>query len=118
MGLSNQLQAAINEMAAGEGSQEFKNAVKEAARWKGAAYKAAELAQDIEGTQSEKRRLALKISRLTTKGDLDAYLMKKFGMDASDARNVSNHLTHYNIPADKKVDLKDFAREPWAKLVM
>ena len=79
--------------------------VREAARWKGAAQKVAETLTD------KKAQLAL--SRQTTKGDLDAYLMRKFGVDESTARDVSNELTRQNIPADMTADPADFASEPW-----
>lgn len=106
LGLSAQLKGALAE------GTSLEVMVKEAARWKGASMKAARLVQDD-------KRLALKLMRMTTKGDLDAYLMKKFDLEnMADARDVSNHLTHHNVPADEKAELKDFAKEPWAKLAL
>jgi len=82
--------------------------VKEAARWKGAAI-------NVDEALGEDKKARLAHSRITTKGDLDAYLMKKYGIDATVARSVSNELTDKNIPADRSAKAEDFANEPWAK---
>lgn len=79
----------------------------EAAKWKGATMKVAKF---IEGDKKN----ALKLSRMTTKGDLDAYLMRKFGIDDVAARNISNTLTDQNIPADMTAEIADFKNESWA----
>lgn len=86
----------------------FDEMVKEAARWKGATQLAAQAAG-----QDKKSQLA--IMRQTTKADLDSYLMKKFGIDETTARDVSNTLTRENIPADMSATLSNFEAEPWAK---
>ena len=87
---------------------DFNEMVAEAARWKGAAIKA-----DTRYDQNDnKARLAH--SKMTTKGDLDAYLMKKYGIDSSTARSVSNELTDKNIKADETANVEDYAGEPWA----
>lgn len=91
------------------GVPEMEKMVEEAARWKGATMKVAKL---VEGD----KKTALKLSKMTTKGDLDAYLMKKFGIDETTARDVSNELTDKNIPADMKAKIDDFASEPWSDL--
>ena len=82
--------------------------VKEAARWQGAA-------RNVDSAYGDDKRARLRHSKATTKGDLDAYLMRKFGIDDITARSVSNHLTHHNIPADHSADPKDFTSEPWAE---
>lgn len=86
----------------------FEEMVKEAARWKGAAL-------NIDEALAGDNKARLAHSRITTKGDLDAYLMKKYGIDATTARDVSNELTDKNIPADRTAKPEDFANEPWAK---
>ena len=88
--------------------QSFDNMVKDAARWKGAAIKAEQ------AIPSDDRKSRLKHSKMTTKGDLDSYLMKKYGLNESEARDVSNELTRQNIPNDMTADLQDFKDEPWA----
>lgn len=86
----------------------FDDMVKDAARWRGAARN---LARELEGD----KRAALRLSKTTTKGDLDAYLMRKYGIDAAEARAVSNHLTAQNIADDMTATVDEFAGEPWAK---
>jgi len=86
----------------------FADMVKEAARWKGAAI-------NVDEALGEDKKARLAHSRITTKGDLDAYLMKKYGIDATVARSVSNELTDKNIPADRSAKAEEFANEPWAK---
>lgn len=81
-----------------------------AARWKGAAWQAAELL-------STDKKAALQLSRQTTKADLDAYLMRQLSIDETTARSISNELTAHNIPDDRSADLADFANEPWFVLV-
>lgn len=85
--------------------------VQTARRWKGAAMNA----DEDHGTDNRAR---LKHSRMTTKADLDNYLMRKFGVDEVTARNVSNHLTEKDIPADRTAEPSEFAGEPWADAVL
>lgn len=85
----------------------FAEMVDDARRWKGAAIKADQALGD-----DKKARLAH--SQMTTKGDLDAYLMKKYGLDSSLARDVSNELTRYDLKPDETAEIADFAGEPWA----
>lgn len=85
--------------------------VHEARRWKGAAMNA----DEDHGTDNRAR---LKHSRMTTKADLDSYLMRKFGVDETTARSVSNHLTEKNIPADRSAEPSEFAGEAWADAVI
>lgn len=85
----------------------FDEMVQEAARWKGAATK-------VSASLGDDKKAQVRHNKLTTKGDLDAYLMRKFGVDEVTARDVSNALTAQNIPADKTADIQDFASEPWA----
>ena len=85
---------------------DFDEMVREAARWKGATMQVAE-------SQTNSKR-AMHLSRMTTKGDLDAYLMRKFDVDETAARDVSNWLTAQNIPADMTADVEDFSDEPWS----
>ena len=81
--------------------------VAEARRWKGAAMNADEdLGNDT--------RARLRHSRMTTKGDLDEYLIRKFRVDVTTARDVSNYLTQHDIPADRSVEPSAFAGEPWS----
>ncbi len=87
---------------------DFKEMVGEAAKWKGAAMKVAET---LEGD----KKAQLRHSKQTTKGDLDNYLIGKFGVDAVTARSVSNELTDKNIPNDKSASAEDFKGEAWAK---
>ncbi|HDO36184.1 MAG TPA: hypothetical protein ENH07_07825 [Nitrospirae bacterium] len=84
--------------------------IAEARRWKGAAFKADQL-YPVEDTKGR-----LKHSNMTTKGDLDAYLMMKFGVDETIARNVSNELTRQNLKPAMEAKIEDFAGEPWAKV--
>lgn len=81
--------------------------VHEARRWKGAAMNA----DEDHGSDNKAR---LRHSRMTTKADLDSYLMRKFGIDESAARDVSNHLTQNNVTADRSAEPHEFAGEPWA----
>jgi N12 class adenine-specific DNA methylase len=99
------------EMDAAE-SARFDAMVKDAARWRGAARK---LAMEIGSDTKEQRSAALYLSKMTTKGDLDAYLMRKYGLAADEARNISNHLTARAIPDDMTATVEDFKDEPWAK---
>ncbi len=85
--------------------------VQTARRWKGAAMNA----DEDHGTDNRAR---LKHSRMTTKADLDNYLVRKFGVDEVTARNVSNHLTEKDIPADRTAEPSEFAGEPWADAVL
>ncbi len=78
-----------------------------ARKWQGAARKADALYGD-----DKKSRLAH--SRATTKADLDAYLMKTFGIDETQARDVSNELTAKNYQPDATAEVADFKGEPWA----
>lgn len=86
---------------------EFSELVQKAQEWKGAAINADKL------YPKDNKRARLKHSQMTTKGDLDAYLMKEFDLDAVTARDVSNQLTKENLPA-KSTDVEDFRGEPWA----
>ncbi len=80
--------------------------VLEARKWRGAAF----AADAVYGNDNKAR---LRHSEMTTKGDLDAYLMSKFGVDATTARDVSNELTHKNLkPIDTPIG--DYAGQPWA----
>ncbi len=90
---------------------DFEEMIKEAARWKGAALKASKVYGDD-------KQGGLRHSRMTTKADLDRFLMKRFGIDEATARSVSNALTERNIPADESANIKDFANEPWAKAAL
>lgn len=81
--------------------------VQTAARWKGASLKA-------DRALGENKRARLAHSRLTTKADLDRYLIRTFNVDEATARSVSNELTRLNIPADESADVSEFAQEPWA----
>lgn len=85
---------------------DFGEMVKEAARWRGAAQK---VAKQVAGD----KKASVRLMRMTTKGDLDAYLMRKYGLDQSGARDVSNYLTAQNIPHDMTANIEDFADEPW-----
>jgi hypothetical protein len=99
--------AKVNDpQGAPSGGESFENMVAEAARWKGAAMNVAKTLTD--------KKEQLRHSRATTKGDLDAYLQRKFGIDETTARSVSNELTRLNIPADESVDTQAFSGEPWA----
>lgn len=79
----------------------FDTMVNQAARWKGAAQKVAE---QVRGD----KKAQLAISRKTTKGDLDSYLMKKFGISESEARDVSNALTRDNIAENLAMQAQSF----------
>lgn len=98
--------AAAEILKQGAGKPSLEEMAKEAARWKGAALK---VAQEI----GDDKKAALNHSKMTIKADLDAYLQRKFGIGAVEAREVSNHLTDKNIPADMSASLEDFKDEPW-----
>ena len=87
---------------------DFNTMVQDAARWRGAAIKADQL-------MIADKKARLKHNNMTTKGDLDAYLIKKYGIDPVQAREVSNELTRGNIPNDVTADLQDFKDEPFVK---
>lgn len=91
-------------------SEEYTDQIKAAALWKGATMKVAAM---LEGD----KRASLELSRMTTKGDLDAYLMRKFGIDETAARDISNILTAQDIPADMTANLDDYKDEPWYSLM-
>lgn len=82
--------------------------VADAARWKGAAMKVAQSLPEGD------KKAALRHSKMTTKGDLDGYLMRKYGVDEATARQVSNELTSRNVPADMTSNVEDFSGEQWA----
>jgi hypothetical protein len=86
----------------------FPEMVKAAQEWKGAAINADKL------YSSEDKKARLAHSEMTTKGDLDAYLIKKFGLDAQTARTISNQLTFKNLPALEYAKVMDYEGEPWA----
>jgi len=88
-------------------SADFNEMVADAARWQGAARKVA-------ARYGDDKKAALRHSRMTTKGDMDAYLMRKFGIDEATARAVSNHLTAQDIKPDESGRPEDFQGEPWA----
>lgn len=88
--------------------EQFDTMVKDAARWQGAARN---LARELK----DDKRASLRLSKITTKGDLDAYLMRKYGIDAADARSVSNHLTARDIKPDFTATVEEFKDEPWAQ---
>jgi len=92
-----------------ENIHNFDTMVKEAARWRGAAMNVAERV-------SGDKKKALALSKQTTKGDLDAYLIKKYDIDELTARDVSNELTRKDIKPDKTAALDDFKNEPWYHL--
>jgi len=87
----------------------FDEIVRHAAKWKGATMKVAESLTNS--------KTAMHFSRMTTKGDLDAHLVAKFGISDTEARDVSNWLTSQNIPQDNNVDLADYADEPWSAFI-
>ena len=91
-------------------SEEYSDQIKAEALWKGATMKMAAM---LEGD----KRASLELSRMTTKGDLDAYLMRKFGIDETAARDISNILTAQDIPADMTANLDDYKDEPWYSLM-
>lgn len=92
-------------------SEEYTDQIKAAALWNGATMKVAAM---LEGD----KRASLELSRMTTKGDLDAYLMRKFGIDEVAARDISNILTAQDIPADMTANLDDYKDEPWYSLIL
>lgn len=86
---------------------DFEEMVKEAARWRGAALNHA-------SNLDEKGKY--QVSKRTTKGDLDAYLMRKYGIDETEARDVSNALTQRNLEDDRTADPADYTGEEWYKV--
>ena len=89
----------------------FDDMVAQAARWRGAAMNVdKELV-----SRGVSKGTRINHHRITTKGDLDAYLMRKFGIDAAEARSVSNALTARGIRPDQSAKIEDFADEPWVK---
>ena len=88
--------------------------IRTAARWKGAVAKV-DVALAAMPNSNKKR---MELNRLTTKGNLDAYLMHKYNIDAVAARDVSNALTALDVPADKSAEIREFMNEPWAKLML
>lgn len=126
-GINAELQAkidALRKAKSGDGARDkarsddvdarFQEMIKTAARWKGAVAKV-DVALAAMPNSNKKRR---ELNRLTTKGNLDAYLMHKYGIDAVAARDVSNTLTALDIPADKSAEISEFMNEPWAKLML
>lgn len=90
---------------------ELDEMIAEARRWQGAALKA-------DASYGKDTRKRMKHSRLTLKGNLDAYLMRRFGVDSATARDVSNTLTHRDIKPDMSGEIGMFSDEPWAKLAL
>ncbi len=86
----------------------FANMIKAAQEWQGAALNADRLYDEAD------KSARLKHSEMTTKGDLDAYLMKKFSIDAASARSVSNQITFKNLPPLEHAKVLDYEGEPWA----
>ena len=91
-----------------EVTPDFEDLVKKAQAWKGAAIAADRL------YDKEDKKARLKHSQITTKGDLDAFLMKEYDLDEVTARSVSNQLTKDNLPPDQAINLEDYKGEPWA----
>jgi hypothetical protein len=90
---------------------DFEEMVATAARWKGATLQVAKIVKD-------NKKKALALSRMTTKGDLDAYLMARYEIDETTARSVSNTLTQRNTPADMTASLDEFLNQAWAELAL
>ena len=67
--------------------------------------------------RGDKRGL-YRVASTSGKTYLDDYLMKKFGVDRSDAHEVSNQITRMNLPPDKSAKIEDFAGEEWADSVL
>lgn len=86
----------------------FEEMVSAAQKWQGAAYK-------VDKSLGEDTKARLAHSKMTTKGDLDAYLMRQFGIDEAAARDVSNEITRMNLKPDETAEIADFKDEPWAK---
>ena len=61
---------------------EYQRAIRDAIAWR--------YLTSVAATQLATNREKLRYSRITTKGDLDAWLIARFGIDASDARSISN----------------------------
>lgn len=85
----------------------FGEMVSTALRWNGAALKA----DKVYGGDTKAR---LNHSRKTSKSDLDRFLIKRFGVDQTVARDVSNELTRLNLKPDMTATIEDFKEEPWA----
>ena len=82
-----------------------------AIRWKRATYMVAESIPD------QDIRKQYKLSQMTTKDDLDAYIMKRFGIDPCDARSISNTITERNIKVRNfPIDINEFCTEPFYEL--
>jgi len=86
---------------------DFEEMVKEAARWRGAA---------LNHASSLDKKGKYQVSKRTTKGDLDAYLMRKYGIDETEARDVSNALTQRNVEDDRTADPADYEGEEWQQI--
>lgn len=89
---------------------DFEKMVSVASRWRSATMSVARIVEDS-------RKLSLQLSRITTKGDLDNYLMRRFDISRTEARDISNTLTQRNIPVKWDVSLDEFHDEEWAALV-
>ncbi|MDD3906449.1 MAG: hypothetical protein PHS46_08035 [Candidatus Omnitrophica bacterium] len=88
--------------------------IKEAQRWKGATINADRILKNYGASNRER----LRHSNMTTKSDLDNYLMRKFGIGAVEARGISNTLTAENLPADRSAMPEEYRGEPWADNVI
>ncbi|MDD4984635.1 MAG: PLxRFG domain-containing protein [Dehalococcoidales bacterium] len=97
----------------GEKSPDLDTMVKAAQKWRGAAMKAAK-----QIAETGDKRAQLRHSNITTKADLDDYLMRQFGVDATTARDVSNTLTAKNLPDDQTARIEDYQGEPWADAIL
>lgn len=86
----------------------FESMVQAAQKWRGAAVNADRMYDEKDA------KARLKHSKATTKGDLDAYLQKTFGIDEAAARDISNELTKKDLPTDESASVEEFAGEPWA----
>lgn len=94
---------------------DFETMVQLAIRWRAATFDADRMLEAKGATL--RQRLAN--SRMTTKGDMDAYLMRVFGVDECVARSVSNELTSRNSHEERMhVSPEEFASEPWAKVAL
>ena len=86
--------------------QKWKEMISAALKWKGAtAHKAKGL--------EENKKMAMAFMRITQKGDLDSYLMRKFGIDEASAREISNHLTAQDLKPDTNFRYLDYRGEAW-----
>jgi hypothetical protein len=86
---------------------DFEEMVKEAARWRGAA---------LNHASNLDKKGKFKVSQRTTKGDLDEYLMRRYGIDETAARDVSNALTQRNVEDDRTADPADYEGEAWQQV--